>query len=105
MVLVRGKIPVLELHAHISLKDLVLIERINGNVAIAASAKRTIDAPGVGVCQVQADGVGKHVSGFNCYPPLVNAAIVDIGINQVGVQSVLSGVLILGPDFPIVLCL
>src|SRR5437763_10406336 len=90
-----------ELHAHVRLKELILIKRIDLDIAQAASAKSAIDAPGVGVCEVQANGVGEQVPGFYGYAFLVNTAIEDVRINQVRIQRILTGVLIPGPELPI----
>src|SRR6476646_519048 len=95
----------LEFHAHIRLKDLVLVERIDLDIAQASSAKRAIDAPGIGICEVKANGIGDHVPDFHRYASLVNTVIEDIRINQVGIQRILLSVLIPRPDLPIVLCL
>ena len=51
----------------------------------------------------KANGIGEQVPGFHGYAFLVNTAIEDIRINQVGIQRILLGVLIPGPDLPIAL--
>src|SRR4029077_9602749 len=94
----------LELHAHIRLKDLVLVERIDWNIARTSSAKRPIDAPGVGPCEVKANGIGHHVPHLHGYAFLVNTAIEDIRINKVDIERILLGALIPAPDLPVVLC-
>jgi hypothetical protein len=96
---------ILELHTHIRLKQLILVERIDWDITYATSAKRAIDAPGVGPCEVQAKGIGQHVPGFDGYASLVNTAIEDIRIIQVAIQRKLTGVLLPGPDLPVALCL
>src|SRR5262245_27144530 len=99
----RVKISVLELHAAISLKDLILIKRIDRNIPDASSAKRTVDAPGIRPREVQANRVGEHIPDFNGYALLVNTTVIDVRVNQIGVQSELTGVLIPSPDLPVVL--
>src|SRR4030095_3252883 len=90
-------------HATVKLKDLVLVERVDGDIAGAPGAKRAIDAPRIGVREVKADGIGEHVSGFHGYGLLVDTAVDDVRINQVGIQRVLLGVLVPSPDLPVVL--
>ena len=59
---------ILELHAHIRLKELILIKRIDLDIACASSAKSAIDAPGIGICEVQANGVGEQYPVFTATP-------------------------------------
>ena len=68
----------LELHAHISLKELIFVDRINGDIANATGAVITIGAPAIGVREVQADGVRQHVPGFHGYPLNVHTGVEDI---------------------------
>src|SRR5581483_2120016 len=91
----------LKLHAHVRLKELILIKRIDLDIAQAASPKAAIDAPRVSPCEVKANGIREHVSAFHGYAFLVKTAIEDIRIDQVGIQRILFGVLIPGPELPI----
>src|SRR6478672_1817984 len=55
-------VTLLELHAHISLKELILVDRINGKIANATGAVIPISTPAIGVGEVQADRVRHHVA-------------------------------------------
>src|SRR6185369_1485905 len=72
------KVSVSPLHASVSLKDLILIKRIDGDIAYAPGAKRAIDAPRIGPCEVKAYGVGEHVPSFHGYGLLVYSAVDDV---------------------------
>src|ERR1041384_6519857 len=103
---VRGVVRIgfgLELHIQIGLKELVFVERVDADIAGAASAERFVRAPAVAVTKIEDDGIADRVAclhddAFNIHP-----AVEEVRINQVRIERVLLGVLPERLKLPIVL--
>jgi hypothetical protein len=87
------------------LKDLILVERIDRDIANAAGAEITITAPAIGPREVKDNGVGQSVTGFHANALHVHPTVEDIRVNQVRIERKLFGVLPPTADLPVALCL
>ena len=57
-----------EFKAEICLKYLVLVHRIDSEVARSSRAQGVVDSPGIGVGEIKEHGVRQHVPGFDSHP-------------------------------------
>ena len=96
---------VLEFKIQIRLEYLILIERIDTDVAISPGAKCVVDLPGIGVGEVEDYGISQHVPGSHSHALQVELAVEHICIDEVWVERVLILVLPPGVDLPIVFLL
>ena len=69
---------VLEFKTQIRLEYLILIERIDTDVAEAPGAECVVDLPGIGVGEVEDYGISQHVPGSHSHALQVQLAVEDI---------------------------
>ena len=62
----------------VSLEYLILIERIDADVAISPGAKCVVDLPGIGVGEVEDYGISQHVPGSHSHALQVQLAVEEI---------------------------
>ena len=68
----------LEFKTQIRLEYLILIERIDTDVAEAPGAKCVVDLPGIGVGEVEDYGISQHVPGSHSHALQVQLAVEEI---------------------------
>src|ERR1043166_1195842 len=91
----------LKFQTEVGLKYLILVERIDSNVASAAGAEIVVNLPAVGPGCFERDGIAQHVGRGKRDTFQANAAVEDVRINQVRIEGVLFGVLPPRAQFPI----
>ena len=98
-------LPLLEFETQIRLEYLILIERIDTDVAISPGAECVVDLPGIGVGEVEDYGISQHVPGSHSHALQVQLAVEQVIINEVRIHRILVLVLPPSADLPIVLLL
>src|SRR5205809_5102052 len=95
----------LELKIQVSLEYLVLIHRIDADVAKTTRAECVVNSPRVGPVEVKAHSVRQHISDAHSHALQVELAVEHIRIDEVWVERVLILVLQPGVDLTIVFLL
>jgi hypothetical protein len=95
----------LEFKRQIRLEYLILIHRIDTNVAKAPGAECVIDLPGISVGEIEDYGISQQVPSSHSHAFHVHPNVEQVCVDQVRIERILVGVLPLSADLPIVLLL
>ncbi len=76
--ILRIDLSALEFKTQVSLEYLILIERIDADVAISPGAKCVVDLPGIGVGGAEDYGISQHIPGSHSHALQAQLAVEEI---------------------------